>query len=632
MARANCFFPITLRVTGRLSDAQLEAAAGALTRAVRSRLAFARSTLAERGISMTVSAQSAELSIPFDQDRLSPDESTYAVASYDSGGRAARLPVRLRRARRPTSLMTDEIRDAVTKHIDEQALDAAFLADAAWVAAWHEEVVSWVQTTFFPPLGRVTKGQQRALLKRIENEIVIPLMTQRLQAFYGTLGDPFHTLALAPEVEFRLLPAEVRGVVGGGLAGWQSIRDEIADGLAIGMQGNLLWFYGMVPDGKMTTVKLWPGGGSTLVHEDLAAALQSIGTDLAALQGVLDKDSPSFQFLDKLRHNSPLGLQIRHMHGSAKRAKTLSPHHLGKSVDILAYENPHFLDERLLVVLGLFGGMNARLNLRGFKPRRELIERHRLGTSRVVGGRDEFVDFMQDAETRYNAWSDAQIAFQDHFPQVTRASQLPVDLEPVIKRVEAERDRVKAVLDAAVAAGAEAERQRAEAAEAKAELPTRVQAARKELADARRDLRQLQRTPTRQRSPDVASAIIAARDRVDAAQRDERAIRSERHPLNRRLEKAQAAVERNAKEVKGLSGEHAMVRQLSTDLINDQDLLFREKTVVNPGLATMQQQGFLSLPWEVVQVFLSHGFDWGGFWEHPDFMHFDWLGKVSGER
>ena len=91
-------------------------------------------------------------------------------------------------------------------------------------------------------------------------------------------------------------------------------------------------------------------------------------------------------------------------------------------------------------------------------------------------------------------------------------------------------------------------------------------------------------------------------------------------------------VKRNAEDVKDLSREHDLLRQLSGDLVSDEELLFSEKSVVNPGLATMQQQGFLSLPWEVVQVFLAHGFDWGGFWEHPDFMHFDWLGKVSGER
>lgn len=70
---------------------------------------------------------------------------------------------------------------------------------------------------------------------------------------------------------------------------------------------------------------------------------------------------------------------------------------------------------------------------------------------------------------------------------------------------------------------------------------------------------------------------------------------------------------------------------MSHDLVSDKQVLFRTGSI-DPELATIKERGFLNVPWEVVEVFLKYGFDWGGLWTHPDFMHFEWAGLVSGEE
>jgi hypothetical protein len=85
MGQINCYIPIKLCITGRLSDTQLEQLGETLTRTLRERIAFA-----ERAI-LTASGDSSQWSDRIsrevvDGSRLSQSEQTYRIPFYNGGG------------------------------------------------------------------------------------------------------------------------------------------------------------------------------------------------------------------------------------------------------------------------------------------------------------------------------------------------------------------------------------------------------------------------------------------------------------------------------------------------------------------------------------------------------------------
>ena len=90
MSRINCYIPIKLRITGRLSDAQLDQLGEELVRALAARISFAEGTVNNgQPVSATYVVDDAK-------ERLEPSllaNTSYEVASYGRGDTSARVPV-----------------------------------------------------------------------------------------------------------------------------------------------------------------------------------------------------------------------------------------------------------------------------------------------------------------------------------------------------------------------------------------------------------------------------------------------------------------------------------------------------------------------------------------------------------
>jgi len=93
MGEINCYIPIKLSITGRLSDTQLEQLGEALTRTLKERLAFAERVLARGSLGAT-SPKSELIQEQVESDRLDPLGITYEVPFYQDGkGEKQPLPI-----------------------------------------------------------------------------------------------------------------------------------------------------------------------------------------------------------------------------------------------------------------------------------------------------------------------------------------------------------------------------------------------------------------------------------------------------------------------------------------------------------------------------------------------------------
>jgi hypothetical protein len=151
MPRINCYFPIKLSITGRLTDAQLEQLCESLVRALSARI-----TLAEREIAthhnLSTPAPKVKVGEPFNPSREDDENSAYNVPSYQSGGRP--ISVSLHRRRRPWFIRravhfhssVSDFLDLVDLMINDQSQPSAKVlymdryAELRWVALWLVQV------------------------------------------------------------------------------------------------------------------------------------------------------------------------------------------------------------------------------------------------------------------------------------------------------------------------------------------------------------------------------------------------------------------------------------------------------------------------------------------------------------
>jgi hypothetical protein len=85
-----CHFPITVRVTGELTEPLIEEAAQALEGALGGRFEAARRAPAGRGLPGGATELTEE---PFDPNRFNSESSSYSVPSYERGGKYVALEV-----------------------------------------------------------------------------------------------------------------------------------------------------------------------------------------------------------------------------------------------------------------------------------------------------------------------------------------------------------------------------------------------------------------------------------------------------------------------------------------------------------------------------------------------------------
>jgi hypothetical protein len=103
MPRINCYIPIRLCITGRLTDAQLEQLSETVALSLTARIAFARRTIMSAD-GESLEARSIEMVREgYDPTREDAADEAYRVPSYDGGGRPTVIPLRraARRSQRP---------------------------------------------------------------------------------------------------------------------------------------------------------------------------------------------------------------------------------------------------------------------------------------------------------------------------------------------------------------------------------------------------------------------------------------------------------------------------------------------------------------------------------------------------
>src|SRR5437667_1036682 len=107
MQQINCYIPIKVRVTGRLSDAQLAELSATVERMLSARMAVAQRTLLAHG----VQARGTESMQPpvelFEPARWTPRADTYTVPSYKDGGTPTPVKIQKKRKKRPQFELTD---------------------------------------------------------------------------------------------------------------------------------------------------------------------------------------------------------------------------------------------------------------------------------------------------------------------------------------------------------------------------------------------------------------------------------------------------------------------------------------------------------------------------------------------
>jgi hypothetical protein len=101
MQQINCYLPIKVRITGRLSDAQLDQLSETIVRALAARVSFAQRTIASHTGGHALRGDVELLREDYDPSRVDEATGTYSVPSYQSPreGKARRVPVRGRSRR-----------------------------------------------------------------------------------------------------------------------------------------------------------------------------------------------------------------------------------------------------------------------------------------------------------------------------------------------------------------------------------------------------------------------------------------------------------------------------------------------------------------------------------------------------
>jgi hypothetical protein len=119
MREINCHIPITLRITGRLSDTQLDTLSETFVRAVGARIALAQRTIASHigGQSLRGVELVREQYDPAQEDLASPE---YSIPSYRGGGKRVKVAFKKRQAKEsgePVALAIFADLEAVQAHI-----------------------------------------------------------------------------------------------------------------------------------------------------------------------------------------------------------------------------------------------------------------------------------------------------------------------------------------------------------------------------------------------------------------------------------------------------------------------------------------------------------------------------------
>src|SRR6266487_3574514 len=588
-------------------------------------------------------AGTANVAEAFDPRQYVSVTGTYDVPSYK--GRRQKVSIKDNRRlvkveskgkKRQRFATTDEMRNAleedrksvVEERIKEEHLTLTILSATSYETSWQFEdlrhtLVLWTYTTFFTPDKPPKDAERKKKLKEIEQSIVTPFLLKFFRKYYTFASALIKNVPIPPEMEYAALPDEVQGVVEGRLTGWLKIRDQIADSLSPDMRHNLVLFYGWASEGKgkMAKIKIWSDlKDEAIVHQDLVDELKKVADKLTELAPVLKKD-----FSDFWKHRSALGLQIRHIGDSS----SLSAHALGKAIDVAATYNPRLKDPRLL------SEIEGEAGVEKWEIRQSLLIQQRKALAEDEEMSEQFKQFLKEARENYQQWIRAQKVFREVFPTVRPEDDPALVLKETIERVKARHVEVTKKLSAATVTLENAKRTIQNLEVEQQRLKAQVQQLAQSLQGIVQQIRRLKKHPpslpeTKDPSERPMTAEDAERRRAEIIE-EEKQARARLKALPSLVKEGRKAVSEADKDLKKMTAEEALLGKLSQDLVSDPLLLFRTG-VVDPGLATIKERGFLNVPWEVVQVFLEHGFDWGGFWTHPDFMEFQWAGLVSGEE
>jgi D-alanyl-D-alanine carboxypeptidase len=656
MAGCSLYFPIRLRcatVADALANPELE---DALARALGRAFAHARTALPTAvAIGDGVALQPPQLV----KGDLNTNDATVLLArvsqAIETAARAQALPrtggrvsggtpkgVKIRSSKQkpvqislPIQIPFSEIQAEVRKKIMEQTLDLGIINDRAFIANWRKELVVWTYINFSaekkPPKG----ARLQKVLTEIEETIVIPLMDEQFRSFIKDLNDPYHVLSLTPELEYAGMLPDIRKAIKGGLSGWLQIRDQIAASLSLEIQSNLLRFYDMVPIGMMAEARVWPGNNTVIVHKDLLPALKAVNSTLDPLGPLL-----KVKYEDFWEHRGdPQGLQIRPI----SQSESISQHALGKAVDIAPHYNPHLTKSirgrQILTIIHLLGEIESMKNIRDYGSRHILLEHQRKELLEKKNISKDFKDFILEANKRYQEWIEAQEKFKSNFPEVKQGTDRRVALKEVVQRVEEERDVVELKLD-------EVENTLKKAAEALDQAKQHQKCLEDERKQLRESLSKLRKKRQSTGETQTEMTLSEARNKLKKLDGSLREAKKALTLANQEYDRRSKEYEEIKKEeyeflnklIEDLVGDDNLLfsegtnaDKAVTEKVNDKPLLFFSEEVIDPGLAVIREKGYLTIPWEAVQVFLEYGFDWGGLWAHPDFMHFEWAGLVSGE-
>lgn len=630
MREINCYIPIKLRIVGELSDAQLGELARAVQSAVQSRMAFAQRTLAARTHVQHAQPESPMVPVvPFETVRWTPKAETYTIPSYKDGGKPSKIKIDTKGKKSQKFTLTDDIQKALENQIKEKHLSISRIDLTSYKISWQldklqRELTEWTYITFFIPDKPPKEAERNKIFKEIEKSIVTPVLLEYFRNYYTFAFGVSKNMPMPPEIEYAALPDEVQRVVEGGFKGWLAMRDQIAASLAPDMRQNLVLFYGWAPEGKMAKIRIWSDlEKEAVVHEDLVHELNQVADELTKLAPLLRQ-----KYLPFWEKRSALGLQIRPIAGTS----TLSAHAVGKAIDVAAKFNPHLKDPRLLSEIESEASVEKKKDL---ELRHRLLIQQREALAKGEEMSEEFKKLLQRAMDTYQQWIRAQKVFQEVFPTVHMEDDPATVLKEIIERIEAKHVQATKKLGVVKLALENAKRTIQSLEAEQQQLKVRAQGLHKSLLEIAQQIRRLKKHPpaaqeTKSPSEHPMTAEDAEKRRALIIE-EEKLVQTRLKVLPSLLKDGRRAVAEAEGDLKKTAEEEALLGKMSHDLVSDKQLLFRTG-VIDPGLATIKERGFLNVPWEVVEVFLKHGFDWGGLWTHPDFMHFEWAGLVSGEE
>lgn len=101
MQQINCYIPIKLRITGRLSDAQLDQLSETIVRALAARISFAQRTIASHNGNHWLRGDVELVREAHDPLRADIAASEYSLPSYDRNGKRRQIPVKNRARKEP---------------------------------------------------------------------------------------------------------------------------------------------------------------------------------------------------------------------------------------------------------------------------------------------------------------------------------------------------------------------------------------------------------------------------------------------------------------------------------------------------------------------------------------------------